>query len=80
MSKNVEIVLNSAGVRELLKSNEVANTCREHAERILGNAGKGYEMEQRNYPERTGFSVYAATPRAMTDNKKNNTLLKAVRT
>lgn len=80
MSKNVNIVLNKSGVREILRSDEMANICREHAERIQANSGDGYEISPRNYPERKAYSVFTATPQAMADNSKNNTLLKAVRT
>ena len=76
MSK-VRIELNAQGVRELLKSGEVAAECEEQAKAIAGRAGDGYEIEPRNYPERSGYAVIAATTEARKDNLKNNTLLKA---
>lgn len=42
MSKNVKIVLNSAGVRELLKSAEIANVCEREAARMSAAAGVPY--------------------------------------
>lgn len=77
MSK-VKIKLNSQGVRELLKSPEIASACEEQARAVAARAGSGYEVEQRNYPERTGFVVSAETDEARRDNLKNNTLLKAL--
>lgn len=71
--------LNSAGVRELLKSAEVAEECRMHAQAVQSTAGEGYIVEQRNYAERSGYAVSADTMKARLDNFYNNTLLKALR-
>ena len=77
MSK-IKIVLNRKGVRELLKSQPIADACGEQAEQVKARAGEGYEVRQRNYPERTGYAVIAETDEAKRDNLKNNTLLKAL--
>lgn len=77
MSK-IKIVLNRKGVRELLKSQPIADACKEQAEAVEGKAGEGYEVRKRNYPERTGYIVVAETDEAKQDNLKNNTLLKAL--
>lgn len=42
MSKNVKIVLNSAGVQELLKSSAIAAVCEQQAERMSNAAGVPY--------------------------------------
>ena len=39
---NVEIQLNSAGIRELLKSSEIANTCESEAARMTRATGVKY--------------------------------------
>ena len=78
MSK-IKFKLNGSGVRELLKSSEMRAICNEHATRIANSAGEGYEVQERSYPERTGFAVRTATAKAIKDNSDNNTLLKAVR-
>lgn len=78
MSK-VKFKLNSAGVRELLKSEKIQEACREKANEALARCGEGYAVHDVNYPERSGAAVEATTIRAVNDNKKNNTLLKAVR-
>ena len=77
MSK-IKIVLNRKGVRELLKSQPIANACGKQAEIVKAKAGEGYEVRQRKYPERTGYVVVAETDEAKQDNLKNNTLLKAL--
>lgn len=74
----VRFELNKAGVRELLKSPQMAETCNSAAERVRAAAGTGYVVESRNYPERAGAVVYADTGEAKRDNYKNNTLLKAL--
>lgn len=78
MAKKVEIKLNSAGVRELLKSPAIANRCLQEAQGIASRAGDGYEVEPRSYPERTGAAVVAVTQEAIQDNLDNNTLLRAI--
>ena len=77
MSK-LKIKLNSKGVKELLKSEDITQTCIEQAEAVRQRAGDGYAMERRTYPERTGCIVYTDSVKAMTENLKNNTLLKAL--
>lgn len=78
MAKNVKVVLNSAGVRELLKSDWAAGECMICAQSVASRAGDGFEVEARNYPERTGYAVKAATYEAKRKNLKENTLLKAM--
>lgn len=75
---NVTFKLNRAGVREVLKSDGVQNTCRSMANSALARCGDGYVVHDVNYPERRGAAVAAATIKAARDNMKNNTLLKAV--
>ncbi len=75
---NVRIELNSAGVRELLKSAEIESACRAQAEAIAARAGGGDEVTTYTGKPRVNASVHAATKEAYRDNLKNNTLLKAV--
>ena len=78
MAKKLRIELNSAGVRELLKSPEIMQACRTQAQRIAGRAGDGYEISEYTGKKRVNVSVHAASEKAYKDNLKNNTLLKAV--
>lgn len=75
---NVEIKLNPAGVRELLKSAEINRVCREQADSIQARAGDGFVVEPRNYPERSGYAVKAGDAHAYYSNQKHNTLLRAI--
>lgn len=79
--KKFSFELNRPGVRELLKSEGVVNECRKHAQSTLQACGgkEGYVMEERRYPERGGYAVYANDYPAIQDNLDNNTLLKALR-
>ena len=76
---NFNFKLNSKGVREMLRSEEVKAMLRERAEAIKGRAGDGYEVSTFAGKTRANASVKATTIKAIRDNKKNNTLLKAVR-
>lgn len=78
MSKNVEIVLNSAGIRELLKSAEIEAVCRDQAEAVANRAGAGYKVDTHVGKTRVNAMVSTDTKEAYRDNLKNNTLLKAL--
>ncbi len=75
---NVKFKLNKAGVREILKSEGVQGECRKVANDALTKCGEGYAVHDVNYPERAGASIAAINMRAVNDNNRNNTLLKAV--
>lgn len=72
------IELNREGVRELLRSQEMTEICKSHADRIAARAGSGYEVTTHTGRNRVNASVHAASDAAYRDNLKNNTLLKAV--
>lgn len=76
---NIKFVLNSAGVRELLKSKEVENVCMEHARRVQSRAGEHYSAEPRHYQKRTGAAIYPNDIIGYNDNQKNNTLLRSLK-
>lgn len=77
MSK-VKVVLNEAGIRQLLRSSELQEVCMEHARSIQQRAGSNYKLEERSYPERKGAAVYPANAEGYYDNLKHNTLMKAM--
>ena len=79
MSDNIRVELNSDGVRELLRSPEMAAVCQEQARMIANRAGDGYTVSTFTGANRVNASVMTETTEAMQDNLKNNTLLKAVR-
>ncbi len=75
---NVRIALNGAGVRALLKSDAIADAVSEQARKIAERCGEGYAYDVYQTPGRVIASAYTEDFRAMRDNLKNNTLLKAM--
>ncbi len=78
MSK-MRFKLNPAGVRDLLKSPEMQAVLTEKANGIRNRAGDGYASDIYVGKNRANAMVYADSIKAKRDNKKNNTLLKAVK-
>ena len=71
--------LNYDGVGQLLKSAEMQGVLEEKATGIKNRAGEGYAKDVYVGKTRANAMVYADSYKAKRDNKKNNTLLKAVR-
>ena len=76
---NFKFKLNRSGVRELMKSTEMQSVLTNYASNIRNRCGNGYEQDIYVGRNRANAMVSAATIKAKRDNKKNNTLLKAVR-
>lgn len=76
---NVRIELNSQGVRELLRSEEMKTICKEHADNALSTLGEGYEVTTHTGRNRVNAEVAAVSYEAKLDNSRNNTILKAIR-
>ena len=74
MADKVRIELNSAGVRELLRSDEMMAVCMEAAERIRSNYGGETELDGYVGQNRVNVSVISTYERA----SESNSLLKAV--
>lgn len=79
MASNVKVVLNTSGVRELLRSNEMMTICEEQANHALNKLGPGYEVTTHIGRRRVNASIGTATYEAMRDNSQNNSILKALR-
>lgn len=79
MAQNFKFVLDTAGVRELLRSPEVSNMIDGKVKEIARRAGDGYETNTMTGKNRIQGRVYAESKEAQKDNMDNNTLLKAVR-
>lgn len=75
---DVRIVLNSKGIRELLRSEEIGSAVKGVADGIAQRAGAGYASDTKVMPGRVIASAYTETPEAMQDNLDNNTLLRAM--
>ena len=78
MSK-LKITLNSAGVRELLRSDEMLAVCTEHAGKVQARLGPGYRVSAYRGKNRVNASVTAETAAARRENAQNNTILKALK-
>lgn len=76
---NVEIKLNSEGVQELLKSDEMQVLLSELASSKVGQAGGGYEYSVKVGQRRAYANIYPASKEAYQDNLDNNTLEKVIR-
>lgn len=74
----VKITLNTQGIGELLKSQEVAASIREEAKKVQARAGDGYELSEKIGNERALCAVVADSIHARRSNAKNNTLLRAI--
>ena len=77
MSKKFE--LNRNGVAELMKSPAMIELLRDKARGIQEAAGDGNEVTSYVGKNRANVSVKTKTKKAIRDNNKNNTLLKAMR-
>ncbi len=71
--------MNSKGVQELLKSEEMQAHLTKMASGIQNRCGEGYAFDMKQGKKRAYVNIYPVTQKAKKDNKKNNTLLKAVR-
>ena len=75
----LRVVLNSKGVRELLRSPQMLQICLEHANKALSRLGPGYEVSGYTGKGRVNASVRAETFEARRENAQNNTILKALK-
>jgi hypothetical protein len=78
MPKKIKFELNRSGVRELLRSEQMKNICKEHVENAKNKLGNGYEVTTHIGKNRVNASIRAESSEARKDNLKNNTILKAV--
>lgn len=79
MVKNIHIELNSDGIVELMKSDEIMSILKSEGNAMVARLGEGYAIDP--YPNgktRGNVRVYTETQEAYKDNMNNNTLLKAV--
>lgn len=76
---NFRFELNRAGVKELLNSGEMASMINETAGQVLGRCPDGlYAMKPGKTSQRVKATVGTQGIRGSLDNKRNNTLLKAL--
>jgi hypothetical protein len=75
----VKFELNRAGVRKLLQSSGARKVCEDAAKQALQTLGDGYGSDARTGKNRVIVEVSPQTPKAHYENKRHNTVLKAVR-
>lgn len=73
-----KVKLNTAGFRALRNDPSVVNDLQSRGRRIQSAAGSGYVVEGGAGRNRARVVVIAASPAAMRDNAKNNTLIRAM--
>lgn len=78
MSQTIKFELDRSGVRELLRSDEMMEICREYADKAVDRLGDGYEASEHTGRNRVNASVKAVSYKARKENLENNTILKAV--
>lgn len=78
MSQTIKFELDRSGVRELLRSDEMMEICREYADKAVDRLGGGYEVSEHTGRNRVNASVKAVSYKARKENLENNTILKAV--
>ena len=79
MSKPFVFKLNRAGVRALMRSDEMRAICEEKAEACRARCGEGYEADTFTGKNRVNAMVWADTYQAKKDNSDNNTLLRCLK-
>lgn len=78
MSQTIKFELDRSGVRELLRSDEMMEICREYADKAADRLGDGYEVSEHTGRNRVNASVAAVSEKARKENLDHNTILKAV--
>ena len=79
MSDKVRVVLNSAGIREFLRSPEMAAMCRGRAEEAVDRLGGDYKVSVYKGKNRVNASIYTDSAEAFQENLDSNSVLKALR-
>ena len=70
--------LDPKGVRQLLQSDEAREICEDAAKQALQTLGDGYGSDTRTGKNRVIVEIRPQTPKAYYENKRCNTVLKAV--
>lgn len=78
MGSKVKVEFDHDAMRELLRSDEMLQAMSEVGERVRARVGYGYATSEYVGRERVNVSIRPTTKKAKRDNRKNNTLLKAI--
>lgn len=74
----VKIELNSSGIWQLLRSEEMGQMLKQQAEQVRARCGSGYSTDLYQASSRVIAGVFAETAEAAKQNSRENTLLKAL--
>lgn len=74
----VKFVLNRAGVRDLLRSDEMMSVCQSLATRAQASLGDGYEVTTLVGRNRVNAEIAAISYQARKENSETNSILKAL--
>ena len=74
----VKIELNSSGIRQLLKSEEMGQMLKQQAEQVRARCGSGYSTDLYQASSRVIAGVFAETAEAAKIISRENTLIKAL--
>lgn len=74
----VKIELDREGVRALLRSPEMMEICKGHADAARGRLSAGYAVTTHTGKNRVNAQIAAETSAARRENAKGNTILKAL--
>ena len=74
----VKFQLDREGVRQLLQSDEAREICESAAKQALQTLGDGYGTDTRTGKNRVVVEISPQTSKAYYENKRHNTILKAV--
>lgn len=74
----IRFKISSPGVREFMNSTPVQTELFEHAQKVQSRAGAGYEVSIQAGKARAHARVATVTEKAVRENLRNNTLLKAL--
>ena len=72
------IELDHDGIRELLRSDETKQICKQFTDRAAEQLGEGFESEGYTGKERVNARLNAVTVEALRKNQKDNRMIKAV--
>lgn len=76
---NLKVELNTQGIFDLMRSDEMMAVCQEHANKAQARLGTGYKISPYTGKHRVNVSISPESEKAWEDTLENNALLKALR-
>ncbi len=79
MNKKLDFELNRAGVRKLMRSEEMIEVLNAYGSAVRGRCGDGFKQNAYKGKTRANVMIYADSYAAKRRNLRENTLLKALK-